>query len=67
MARARDYRPPGYLNDRTQRLKLVPADSPGSIGEPTLATAEKGGLIFERILQRVRAKVFLAAEEAELR
>jgi creatinine amidohydrolase/Fe(II)-dependent formamide hydrolase-like protein len=67
MARARDYRPPGYLSDRTQRLKVVPADSPGSIGEPTLATAEKGGLIFERILQRVRAKVFLAAEEAELR
>jgi creatinine amidohydrolase len=67
LARAVDFRPEGASQGRTKRLKRIPSESPGSIGEPTLATAEKGALIFERILQRVRAKVFLSAEEAEVR
>jgi creatinine amidohydrolase len=35
--------------------------SPGSIGRPSLATAEKGKVLFERIYNRVRERVFLTA------
>lgn len=38
----------------------VPRASPGSIGRPTLATAEKGRAIYDRILSRVRERVFVA-------
>lgn len=62
LTRASDYWPPNER--RTRRLAKLSVDSPGVVGEPTRATAEKGRLIFEHILQRVRARVFLAAEEA---
>ena len=39
----------------------VPKGSPGSIGRPRLATAEKGERIYERIRARIRERVFLAA------
>jgi creatinine amidohydrolase len=39
--------------------------SPGSIGRPRLASAEKGKLLYERIHTRVRERVFLAALPAE--
>jgi creatinine amidohydrolase len=38
----------------------VPRGSAGSIGRPSLATAEKGRLIYERILERVAQRVFVA-------
>lgn len=38
----------------------VPRRSPGSIGRPTLATAEKGRALYERIYARVRDRIFLA-------
>jgi len=38
----------------------VPRQSPGSIGRPTLATAEKGRAIYDRILNRIRQRVFVA-------
>jgi len=38
----------------------VPRGSPGSIGRPTLASAEKGAAIYQRILDEVRARVFVA-------
>jgi creatinine amidohydrolase len=38
----------------------VPKASPGSIGRPTLATAEKGRAIYERIYTRIRDRVFKA-------
>ena len=63
LARADDFWPPGELERRARRLSRLPRESPGLIGEPSRATAEKGRLIFEHILQRVRARVFLAAEE----
>ena len=63
LTRAIDYWPPGDPDRRTRRLSKLSKDSPGLVGEPTRATAEKGRLIFEHILQRVRARVFLAAEE----
>lgn len=38
----------------------VPRASPGSIGRPSLASAEKGRAIYDRILSRVRERVFVA-------
>jgi creatinine amidohydrolase len=38
----------------------VPKESPGSIGRPRLASAEKGRLIYERIRTVVRERVFVA-------
>jgi creatinine amidohydrolase len=38
----------------------VPRQSPGSIGRPTLASAAKGRAIYERILSRLRHRVFVA-------
>jgi creatinine amidohydrolase len=39
----------------------IPRGSPGSIGRPSLASAEKGKLLYERIRSRVRERVFLTA------
>jgi creatinine amidohydrolase len=38
----------------------VPRASPGSIGRPRLATAEKGRALYERIYARIRDRVFVA-------
>jgi creatinine amidohydrolase len=38
----------------------IPEVSPGSIGRPRLASAEKGRLLYERIHDRVREKLFLS-------
>jgi creatinine amidohydrolase len=38
----------------------VPAGSPGSIGRPTLGTAEKGQRIYERICERISERIFIA-------
>ncbi|NUP55150.1 MAG: creatininase family protein [Gemmatimonadaceae bacterium] len=40
----------------------IPSGSSGSIGRPSLATAEKGAAIYVRIRDRVRSRVFLAPE-----
>ena len=37
----------------------IPRGSPGSIGRPRLASAEKGKLLYERIYARIRERVFL--------
>lgn len=37
----------------------VPRGSPGSIGRPTLATAEKGKAIFSRMFDRIAQRIFL--------
>jgi creatinine amidohydrolase len=39
----------------------IPRGSPGSIGRPTLANAEKGKRLYEHILRRIRERVFLTA------
>lgn len=44
----------------------IPKGSPGCIGRPSLATAEKGRQLFERIRSRVRERVFLTTEPAEI-
>ena len=38
----------------------IPEVSPGSIGRPRLATAEKGRLLYERIQERIRDRLFLS-------
>jgi creatinine amidohydrolase len=38
----------------------IPEQSPGSIGRPRLASAEKGRVLYERIHKQVRERVFLA-------
>ena len=43
----------------------VPTKSAGSLGRPSLATAEKGRLIYEHILQKIRLKVFIAPPQDE--
>ncbi len=40
----------------------LPPDSPGSVGRPTLASAEKGQRIYAHILQKIREKVFISPE-----
>ncbi len=43
----------------------IPRGSSGSIGRPSLASAEKGRLLYERIVSRVRERVFLSVVPAE--
>ena len=38
----------------------VPEEGPGSIGRPSLSTAEKGRALYERIYSRIRERVFVA-------
>jgi creatinine amidohydrolase len=64
MDRARDF----VLDPDTVKRCMAPAgralpdESPGVVGEPTLATADKGKRMYEHILQKIRNKVFIAPE-----
>ncbi|MDE3173030.1 MAG: creatininase family protein [Gemmatimonadota bacterium] len=42
----------------------VPDTSPGSVGRPMLATADKGRQIYSRIRDRIRERIFLASDVA---
>lgn len=42
------------------RLRRVPSGGGGAVGQPSLASAEKGRGIYEHILQKIRIKVFIA-------
>jgi creatinine amidohydrolase len=44
----------------------IPELSPGSVGHPRLATAEKGAVLYQRIHSRVRERVFLTPVAADL-
>jgi len=58
---AQDYMMSSESLRRYRRGRLrVPRGSAGSIGRPTLATAEKGRAIYERIRQRICDRIFLA-------
>jgi len=60
MDRAQDYMIARRKLRRYRRGNLkVPATSAGSIGRPTLASAEKGRAIYERVRQRVGERIFL--------
>jgi creatinine amidohydrolase len=61
MDRAQDYIISTGSVRRTRRSVLkLPQESPGSVGKPSLATAEKGRAIYKRIKQLVRDHVLLA-------
>ena len=61
MSAAQDYM---MSRDELRRYRRgwlkVPANSAGSIGRPTLASAEKGRAIYERIYTRIRDRIFIA-------
>jgi creatinine amidohydrolase len=63
LARAEDWVPPEPRPRRTTSVERIPPESPGSVGTPTHATAERGQRIFDHIVQRVRAKVFLSSPD----
>ncbi len=60
MSLAQDYM---MSRDELRRYRRgwlkVPEASPGSIGRPSLATAEKGRAIYERIYSRIRDRIFV--------
>ena len=57
---ARDFEVPSDDRRRYRRGNVrVPKDSAGSVGRPTLATAEKGEAIYARIRARIRERIFL--------
>lgn len=55
---AQDFLPPGNPGRHVRGLtRPLPALSPGSLGRPTLATAEKGERIYKIIRERVASRV----------
>ena len=61
MSEARDYMMSREELRRYRRGWLrVPRESPGSIGRPSLASAEKGAALYGRIYQVVRDRVLVA-------
>lgn len=68
MDRARDFvLGAGSAACMRARERRLPGESPGSVGEPTRATAGKGRKMYEHILHKIRNKVFIAppADEDE--
>lgn len=64
MDQALDFLPTGRQERRHIRglTGPLPALSPGSLGRPTLATAEKGERLYKMIRERVATRVLAAAE-----
>ncbi|MQA88896.1 MAG: hypothetical protein GEU90_01495 [Gemmatimonas sp.] len=58
MDRAVDYVPTDRAISTLRRLPRISAESPGSFGQPTLASAEKGRRLYEAMLERIRTRVF---------
>jgi creatinine amidohydrolase len=51
---------PGTASVSTfRRLQRLPAGSPGCVGQPSLATAEKGRRLYEYIYEKIRTRVFM--------
>ena len=65
MDEARDTPPQPLTPLERVRGALAPlsAEGPGSLGKPSLASADKGQRIFDHILHRIREKIFLRPEE----
>jgi creatinine amidohydrolase len=62
MDRAHDFAPGESAVSTLRRISRIPAGSAGSLGHPTLATPEKGRLLFEYVCDRIRTRVFTAPE-----
>jgi creatinine amidohydrolase len=67
MDRARDFVLPEEEFERylQGRMPAPPHGGAGVVGRPTLATAEKGRVIYRRILAAVRRNVFAAMDDEE--
>jgi creatinine amidohydrolase/Fe(II)-dependent formamide hydrolase-like protein len=64
LAYAEDFSPPGRPGGRSGRtVNRIPLAAPGSIGQPRLATRDKGERIFHHIVQKIRSKVFLSEQD----
>lgn len=63
---ARDYTlPPDRLRRYRRGWLRIPRDSPGSVGRPSLASAERGERIYHRLRDRVAARIFVAPPSAD--
>ncbi len=63
LERVDDHPPHGGEENGRRRLSRLAAKSPGSVGEPSLASAEKGRRIYQHVVQRIRSRVFLDPQE----
>jgi len=63
MADAVDYAVAEEYYSPLRRLSRIPADAPGSVGRPTLATVETGRRLYELIMQKIVTRVMWKAEE----
>jgi creatinine amidohydrolase len=61
MDQARDFLPPSRRRHVRGHTAPLPALSPGSLGRPTLATAETGERLYKMIRERVATRVLAAA------
>ena len=62
MDRATDFVPRDKVVSTLRRLPRIPAKSPGVLGQPTLATSEKGRRLYEHIYEKIRTRVFVDKE-----
>lgn len=58
-----DYVPSDRTVSTLRRIPHIPPDAPGSLGQPTLASAEKGRRLYEYIYGKIRSRVFVDAPE----
>lgn len=61
MSKATDFVTPPEARRHRRGAMRVPRTAAGSLGRPTLATAEKGKAIYERIRDRIVERIFFAA------
>jgi creatinine amidohydrolase len=63
MAQAQDYLVPPRVRGRYRRssTRSLPPGSPGSLGQPTLASREKGQRLYKMIYERVATRVLRGA------
>jgi creatinine amidohydrolase len=62
--RIEDFYPYGPGLSAPHRLAKLPADSSGVLGFPSLASEETGRLIFDYVLDKIRARVFISPDTA---
>lgn len=67
LGRARDYMPSRWVARRYQRGSsgAIPKGSPGSLGRPSLASIEKGELLYHFIYSRIATRVLGGVEVVE--
>ena len=61
MDEARDFPLPAGMRGRFGRAPKLPQESPGSLGQPTIATREKGERLYKMIYERIATRVLESA------